>query len=537
MPICYRPRGSNSRIDRKWRHEGDRLEGEKHRASQMTYNPILLGYMQDEDGREYALRIRLQEAERRFGRLPSEFNILRREADKGTEEGYSDFARRLHLPWGRQLIDWLEADKTRNLKGFVHDFYRVEWKAVRCWWSDFGVNIDPMTNILDSASVQAADASARQRRPELGVRSRKEFFEWILLVSGIPKSKLYSLLLEDEKATITLSVRLLERIEAIVLNSIRNKSMDADRKAELSRVSQSLRYIKAMVKIECAEQRNMEKLSKNAVAFVYADEVGEALLNLEEINVRALGGGFSPPSNIAIEYAQRDYSYFSLGAKFRDCTARSPRLQDALEVKNIFFTTQSWILDGNYSILKISFEGQLMLKFHICPLYVSVTESSARHKQKKYFFLHIDAIEATGKFRALTSDLDRQELIVQAGIDAVIGLADRMGIERVFAEQFSNTMSVTRYLEKCYREVYLDTTKITKIDDLEDVFRCAQRLFSTRICATSKTLLPLSLFMELQAYNTSLMSLQANVGAFKKFALIRGDADDDGYALAKVFRV
>jgi len=82
--------------------------------------------------------------------------------------------------------------------------------------------------------------------------------------------------------------------------------------------------------------------------------------------------------------------------------------------------------------------------------------------------------------------------IFQTTMDFILKLADRMNIERVFAERFSNTRWVRDALAKL-PEVYFKIDSITKIDDLEDIMGLAQRLF---INAGKRP--PISIFMEIQ---------------------------------------
>ncbi|HTP65864.1 MAG TPA: hypothetical protein VMJ66_10780, partial [Geobacteraceae bacterium] len=71
-----------------------------------------------------------------------------------------------------------------------------------------------------------------------------------------------------------------------------------------------------------------------------------------------------------------------------------------------------------------------------------------------------------------------------------------------------------------YPEIYLNTLRIIKIDELEDVFQCA-----CAFCAGNGFPLPERIFMELQVKNSYLMPGRVT-GHGKSFAILRGSPRD-----------
>jgi hypothetical protein len=149
--------------------------------------------------------------------------------------------------------------------------------------------------------------------------------------------------------------------------------------------------------------------------------------------------------------------------------------------------------------------------------------------------LAVDAIETTPSMREDTRVahpdlLEKKEYIFAGMVEQVQQLAQRMGIDHVYAERFSNTAWVRRELER-FPEVYLRTGDIQKIDELEDVFE-----LSKRVCAEAGRERPSSIFMELQMRNTFLMPGTATVRGVKVFAVLAGDARL-GLPMKRVFGV
>ena len=177
---------------------------------------------------------------------------------------------------------------------------------------------------------------------------------------------------------------------------------------------------------------------------------------------------------IEFDYAPRDLSYLGLGRRFGDCTSDQMRLQVDIAIENIFWTVFSWILDRNYQILRVFLDGRPLIKCHLLPLYVEVPETDL----PPYFFLSVDAIETVPGIRLNSGEADRpasngqRDELLRSVVDEITRIADRIGVDAVYAEKFSNAGWVRDGLAR-FPEIYLNTPRIIKIDDLEDVFHCA----------------------------------------------------------------
>jgi hypothetical protein len=156
-------------------------------------------------------------------------------------------------------------------------------------------------------------------------------------------------------------------------------------------------------------------------------------------------------SDFEVEFAARA-SYLALGKEVGDCTADKLFRQVDRDVENIYWTVFSWVLDRNYQILKVYYDGEFVMKVHLLPL---LAVSGNRGE----VFLAVDAIETTPAFREDTHVghpdlLEKKEYIFSRMVQEVEGLARAMGIDHVYAERFSNTEWVRRELER-FPEVYL----------------------------------------------------------------------------------
>jgi hypothetical protein len=251
----------------------------------------------------------------------------------------------------------------------------------------------------------------------------------------------------------------------------------------------------------------------------YADEIAATLgemgrhVNLRQVSeLRYIRG-----KGIEFDYAPRDLSYLGLGRKFGDCTSDQMRLQVDIAIENIFWTVFSWILDRNYQILRVFLDGRPLIKCHLLPLCVEVPETEL----PPYFFLAVDAIETVPVIRVNSGEsgqpafTEQRDELMRSVVREVTRIADRIGVDAVYAEKFSNAEWVRDRLAR-YPEIYLNTPRIIKIDDLEDVFCCA-----ASFCRKYGFPAPERIFMELQAKNSYLMPNKVT-GHNKSFAILRG---------------
>jgi len=226
---------------------------------------------------------------------------------------------------------------------------------------------------------------------------------------------------------------------------------------------------------------------------------------------------FIRPRGIQFRYTPRTKEYLELGADTQDCTAPKRPIQYERDVENIYWTTFAWLLDFNYQVLEVWYEGEFVLKAHLLPLFF--------YQAGDYqFFLGVDAIETVTEYRDWDKLSPTKQSLALALLQALVAevgvLAKRMGIERVYAEKFSNTDWIRREFSESFPEIFLPVNQIHKMDELEDVFECA--------CALSKQFgyeLPKSIFMEIQMKNTALFA-ESVYRDNKAFALLKGAKEE-----------
>lgn len=461
------------------------------------YNPMILAFDRDEG----AFTIPLQTAKKKYGRLPSEYKVLSpRKTAAGT--GSRRVARKaLNLDFGVCLKEWLAETPGRDLKGFVVRFF-ADWH--RDYEREFGLDTAPLVNFNDPravAKVLAANAPFLEGLAALDIRgyvsSRKVIRKDTL--NSIPDSllldKLIQILLRKAKSSdshtypdIIVTLKAKQALQRLV-----------------SRLGVTLKW--------CADYPVKE----------YADEIAATLGEMERhVNLRRVSElRYIRGKGIEFDYAPRDLSYLGLGRQFGDCTSDQMRLQVDIAIENIFWTVFSWILDRNYQILRVFLDGRPLIKCHLLPLCVEVPETGL----PPHFFLSVDAIETVPVIRVNPGESSRPAFFEQR--DELLGnvvleitrIADRIGVDAVYAEKFSNAEWVRDRLSR-YPEIYLNTPRIIKIDELEDVFHCA-----ASFCRKYGFPLPERIFMELQVKNRYLMPNRVT-GHNKSFAILRGNPEN-----------
>ena len=457
------------------------------------YNPMILAFDRDRG----AFTIPLQAAKKQYGHLPSEYKVLSpRKAAAGT--GSRRVARKaLNLDLGVCLKEWLAEAPGRDLKGFVVRFF-ADWH--RDYQREFGLDIAPLVNLNDPRSVAkvlAANAPFLEGLAALDIReyvsSRKVVRRDTL--NSIPDSLLLDKLIQilSRKAKSGDSYTYPDIIATL-------KAKQALQRL-VSRLGVTLR--------ECSEYPVNE----------YADEIAATLGEMERhVDLRQVSElRYLKGKGIEFDYAPRDISYLGLGRQFGDCTSDQMRLQVDIAIENIFWTVFSWILDRNYQILRVFLDGRPLIKCHLLPLYVEVPETDL----PPYFFLSVDAIETVPVIRVNSEEsgrpafVDQRDELLQGVAHEVTHIAERIGVDAVYAEKFSNADWVRDRLAR-YPEIYLNTPRIIKIDELEDVFYCA-----SSFCRKYGFPLPERIFMELQVKNRFLMPNRVT-GHNKSYAILRG---------------
>jgi hypothetical protein len=255
----------------------------------------------------------------------------------------------------------------------------------------------------------------------------------------------------------------------------------------------------------------------------YADEIAVTLGEMERhVDLHRVSElHYIRGKGIEFDYAPRDLSYLGLGRQFGDCTSDQMRLQIDIAIENIFWTVFSWILDRNYQILRVFLDGRPLIKCHLLPLCVEVPESG----RPPHFFLSVDAIETVPVIRVNSGEsgqpefIDQRDELMRSVMREVTRIADRIGVDAVYAEKFSNAGWVRDRLAG-YPEIYLNTPRIIKIDELEDVFHCADYF-----CRKYGFPSPERIFMELQLKNSYLLPNRVT-GHNKSFAILRGSPNN-----------
>ncbi len=461
------------------------------------YNPLILAFDHDLG----AFAIPLQAAKKQYGRLPSEFKLLspRKTAEKTGARRVCK--KTLNLDFGVNLKEWLTGARGRDLKGFVVRFF-AGWH--RDYKQEFDLSPGPLVNLNDPRKVRMAlKANAALWEVIAALDTR----EYISSRGVVRKDTLNSI---PDSHLLDKAVEMLERKE-------RNSGGDP-----LAGIIARLRGKQALGRLAERLGVPVGEITRLSVD-EYADEFAATLgamsryLHLEETG----GLRFLKGRGIEFDYAPRDLSYLGLGRKFGDCTSDQMRLQVDIEIENIFWTVFSWILDRNYQILRVFRDGRPLIKCHILPLCVDVPET----ERSPYFFLSVDAVETVPLIRTHGEPSDQAEFVaqrdelLQRSFGEITRIADRMGIDAVYAEKFSNAGWVRDRLTR-YPEIYLNTLRIVKIDELEDVYCCAREF-----CRIHDFPAPERVFMELQVKNSYLLPGKVT-GHNKSFAILRGSPKD-----------
>ena len=451
------------------------------------YNPSITGYS-DESG---PLQMSLLEAKKEYGRLPSSYSLL--PPMKESDEDQREPNEVLNLDLGISIKSWLGEDKRRSLGPFVLEFFS-SWH--RDYQKEFGISMGPLRSLNEVGHLRrmiAANGKVLEKISRLDV-------ETTLLEHGVMRKDVLNSIAPDKRTD--------KGIEAI-LRKIASGSRSTDLNSILS-------LLKARQVLEQVPFLNSAKYPLER----HADEVAAALREISRYtefrdarSLRSVSG-----QGIEFAFAPRDFSYLQLGRQFGDCTSDKRYLQTDCQTENIYWTVFSWILDCNYQILVLMLDGRPAIKCHMLPLFVDVLQTG----RELYPCLFIDAIETTAQCRVTGENRDqlpRLQHAFQLLMAEVKAIAGRMGIGAVYSERFSNTEWVRHELEKM-PEIYLDTKRIVKVDELEDVFSCA-----ASFCRRFGFPPPEAVFMEIQARNTYLIA-ESILGTNKSFALVLGDPAD-----------
>jgi hypothetical protein len=400
----------------------------------------------------------------------------------------------------------------KDLPEIMGKFYE-RWG--RDFHADFQVRIDGFQRLSDPWTLRQV---VEENRQILAQHLDVDVREYLHARGLVPRSTLRSIPTD----------RLLPKAKEILSKRRRNPA----HASEKEQIAQAVAFVEAKMLLgEVARVLGGEisRWGKDRL-MIHADEVARLFQDLSRHLPLAGADRLAcvRGHDVEVEFAPRDASFLALGKEVGDCTADKLFRQVDRDVENIYWTVFTWFLDRHYQILKVHYDGQFVMKVHLLPL-LAVTGSRGD------IFLAIDAIETTPAFREDTHVghpdlLEKKEYIFSRMVEEVEGLARTMGIDRVYAERFSNTAWVRRELQR-FPEVYLHIGNIQKIDELEDVFE-----LSKRVCAAAGRERPSSIFMELQMKNTFLLPGAATVRGVKGFAVLAGDARP-GMPMKRVFGV
>ncbi|WP_022667488.1 hypothetical protein [Desulfospira joergensenii] len=479
------------------------------------YNPVILGFS-DLKG---PIDIPLKEAREKYGRLPSSYGFVPLKKGREPKKG-------LNLELGKFIREILE-NRQYNFKGEVLQYFK-SWH--REYGSEFGFDVNPFLNMNDPGTLVKI------------VQDNQPLFQ-DLLDMDLKAYLIENLLIRKEIVNSIKKKDLYPSVQRILRKKTAKFERGAKRKQAETAVNR-ISAIRILRKIETLISSSIISPDRDKLT-VYADEVAGLLLGLpREIELRGrqdLQG--IRGKGIEFEYAARDGSYLSLGKSTGDCTADKRNFQADTSIENIFWTIFSWILDQNYQILKVYYNGEFIMKVHMLPLYVSDMGTSSsgasnfRLQKGGHTILALDAVETIRAFRDDLPEfskaplLEKREKIFSSTMKKILELAGKMGIERIYAEKFSNTAWVREMYEN-YPEIFLHVDHIQKIDQLEDVFSLARTL-----CEDRGQKLPGEVFMEIQMKNIYLSSQTGSrAPGVKSFAVIKGDPGQ-GIPMNKVIGV
>ena len=457
-----------------------------------AYNPLIMGFVKDHG----PVIISLKKAREAYGKLPSEYQLLSR---KNTRK----LKRTLNLDIGRIISARLRSGH-ENLKKTVTDFFG-RWH--RSYEDEFGVHIAPLLNLNDPAKVRSAIAENRDvlmRMLQLNVRDE------VVRLNLIRKDVLNSIAPE--------------RLTETVLHMLAKK---AQRMQQADR-TETLRDAYAQISANSILQSLKQSIGLPDAGFtreaieIYADDIAAALNHISRhIKLAGISGlQLVQGKGVEFQFAARDRSYLALGKDTGDCTADKPFFQADQDVENIYWTIFPWILDRNYQILKVSFNGDFIMKVHILPLFWLSPQGGR-------IILAVDAIETGRVFRDDLEGHYREDLMVQREhifrfvLEQIRLIAHAMGIHDVYAEKFSNTPWVRLELSQL-PEILINVHQLIKLDELEDVYELIRMLGSEDGHDEIK-----QVFMELQMKNTSLLpGVTKRMEGIKSFAVVHGNPAD-----------
>lgn len=457
------------------------------------YNPTIIGFLKSTGH----VQMNLQEAKRMHGELPSKRGVVLSNKDEETYSGRRG-RKTLNLPLGVLITKKL---RKGSLKKTVFDFYK-KWH--RNYKKEFGIDTEFFFNLNDPNIVKKVITENNSTINEIAEVDVKEY----LRSTNLIKIETLNSIKNDN---------LLGKAEEI----LKRKKKDIIEEKRLHLINTTLDKIKAIRIVKSITDFDITNTNE---CDIYADEIAKELykisryISLSGIDKLACVRG----KCVEFEYTPRDFSFLELGMQAGDCTAEKFYNQVDRNTTNIYWTVFTWILDRNYQIIMVFYNGKFVMKVHLVLLF-------STRGGRDNIFLGIDAIEISKEFRDDIKQcrgrddlLKNKEYIFKAVIEKVKEIAKKMKIQHIYSEKFSNAKWVREELNKML-EIHLNVEDIKKLDDLEDILELAQQL-----CKEESEAVVEKVFMEIQMKNTHLIQepescLKNNI---KSFAIIQGNQND-----------
>lgn len=456
------------------------------------YNPQIMGFTRDSG----PLIISLKQARRQYGKLPSDYQLVSLKESRKVKKA-------LNLDIGKIISVRLKFSR-ENLKKTVIDFFNG-WH--RNYEDEFGVRIAPFLNLNTAQKVGSAidrNRSLLARLLQMDLRSE-------ISRSGLIRKDVLNSIAPEHLA---------DSVQTILAKRLKQKQTTA--RGELIR--NTLSEIRANTIVQSLGRAiglGSQWFTRESI-HIFSDDIAAGLHQItSHIPLAGIDGlEMIRGRGVEFQFAPRDRAYLALGKETGDCTADKPFFQADQQIENIYWTVFPWILDRNYQILKVFFNGDFIMKAHLLPLF-HLSERGDR------MILAVDAIETVRAFRddleghAREDLLARRPQIFERLLAQILSIARRMGIQDVYAEKFSNTPWVRETFGQL-PEIFINVNHLIKLDELEDVYELARRL--SRESGHGQVN---DIFMELQMKNTSLLpTVSKRAQGVKSYAVIQGSAED-----------
>jgi hypothetical protein len=403
-----------------------------------------------------------------------------------------------------QFIFFLMSNKVHNFKGIILSYYKQRKTSYENY------DLLKMANIFQSDEIQKIIQPYIQKGNPVNdeefllyMKNISQYIQENNMLGKSTKEKFGHLRVNENTDIVSArdSARwyighIIKYKERIKKNQFSNK--DNDKELNKIIVELVLYY-----RINELSKASFSELSFKDTVIFFADEIAYAI-----------GLNYCETSNPELEYSflPRNISYFEAGTRYGDCTARKNNDQIDKNIKNIFWTKAAWFLDPSYQILEVSYNKEALIKTHMFPGYLDDTP---------IFFL--DATETVVKIRKyLTENKENKHLnkeafakkeeLLHGILEQSKLLAEKLGIENIFTEQYSNTDWVRDYFMKINKQQFYNINQLHRGSMDTFVYDMMNDLFNLKI----------NMAVEIQTKNTQLIqqSLRPNM---KEVSIICGN--------------